>query len=110
MHDQTAAPRAAQTPRAISVLAVAQLASTTTGTGHEDSWLGCLVGVRPLIVEPRSRIGDGESNLIVGRASRSAPRRLADRTTRCLGLIHLPAGHTGEAFAVGAAAVLGELP
>jgi IS30 family transposase len=70
----------------------------------------CLIDVRSLIVETRSRIGDWEGDLIVGRASRSAIGTLMDRTSRCRRLIRLPAGHTAEAFAAAAAAVLGKLP
>jgi transposase, IS30 family len=48
--------------------------------------------------------------LILGRASRSALGTLVDRSSRCLRLIWLPAGHGAEAFAAAAAAVLAELP
>jgi IS30 family transposase len=71
---------------------------------------GCLIDERPLIVEERSRVGDWEGDLILGRASRSALGTLVDRSSRCLRLIRLPAGHGAEAFAAAAAAVLAELP
>jgi IS30 family transposase len=60
---------------------------------------GCLIDERPLIVEERSRVGDWKGDLIVGRASRSALGNLVDRSSRCLRLIRLPAGHGAEAFA-----------
>ena len=71
---------------------------------------GCLIDFRPVVVETRSRIGDWEGDLIVGRGSRSAIGTLVDRTSRCLRLIRLPAGHAAETFAAAAAAVLEQLP
>jgi transposase, IS30 family len=71
---------------------------------------GCLIDDRPLVVETRSRIGDWEGDLIVGRSSRSAIGTLVDRTSRCVRLIRLPGGHAAEMFAAAAAAVLQQLP
>jgi IS30 family transposase len=57
-----------------------------------------LIHSRPLVVETRSRIGDWEGDLIVGRHSRSAIGTLVERASRSVRLIHFPQGHASEAF------------
>jgi hypothetical protein len=69
-----------------------------------------LIHRRPSIVEARTRIGDWEGDLIVGRHSRSAIGTLVDRTSRAVRLFHLPCGHSAEAFTAAFADVLGALP
>ena len=51
-----------------------------------------LIHHRPPIVETRTRIGDWEGDLIVGKHSRSAIGTLVDRTSRSVRLIHLSYG------------------
>ena len=69
-----------------------------------------LIHHRPAIVETRTRIGDGEGDLIVGKHSRSAIGTLVDRTSRSVRLIHLPYGHSAEALVDAAGHVLTKLP
>jgi IS30 family transposase len=69
-----------------------------------------LIHHRPLIVEARTRIGDWEGDLIVGKHSRSAIGTLVDRTSRAVRLIHLPHGHNAEAFVDAFGHVLARLP
>jgi IS30 family transposase len=69
-----------------------------------------LIHHRPPIVEARTRIGDSEGDLIVGKHSRSAIGTLVDRTSRAVRLIHLPHGHNAEAFVDAFGHVLARLP
>jgi IS30 family transposase len=69
-----------------------------------------LIHRRPPIVETRTRIGDWEGDLIVGRHSRSAIGTLVDRTSRSVRLIHLPYGHSADALVDAASRVLAMLP
>jgi transposase, IS30 family len=69
-----------------------------------------LIHCRPPIVETRTRVGDWEGDLIVGKHSRSAIGTLVDRTSRTVRLIHLPHGHNAEAFTDACARVLATLP
>lgn len=69
-----------------------------------------LIDARPAVVELRSRIGDWEGDLIVGRMSKSAIGTLVDRTSRLVRLVHLPAGHAAEAFVDAVVPVLDTLP
>jgi IS30 family transposase len=69
-----------------------------------------LIHRRPEIVETRTRIGDWESDLIVGRSSRSAIGTLVDRTSRAVRLVHLPNGHRADAFIEAVTPVLTKLP
>src|SRR6201997_1313227 len=69
-----------------------------------------LIHRRPPIVETRTRIGDWEGDLIVGKHSRSAIGTLVDRTSRAVRLIHLPWGHGAEAFTDAFGDVLMALP
>jgi IS30 family transposase len=69
-----------------------------------------LIHRRPPVVETRTRIGDWEGDLIVGKHSRSAIGTLVDRTSRAVRLIHLPYGHSAEAFTDSFAHVLTALP
>jgi hypothetical protein len=71
---------------------------------------GRLIDERPVVVERRTRIGDWEGDLIVGRMSRSAIGTLVDRRTGYLRLVHLPDGHTAEQLRVGMLPVLTRLP
>lgn len=58
----------------------------------------------------RERIGDWEGDLITGRMNQSAIGTLADRASRYVRLIHLPACHDAEAVRDGLMAVLASLP
>lgn len=71
---------------------------------------GRLIDQRPAVVEQRTRIGDLEGDLIVGRASRSAIGTLVDRRTGYLRLVHLPDGHSAEQLRVAMLPVLTGLP
>ncbi|WP_456156712.1 IS30 family transposase [Streptomyces mirabilis] len=51
-----------------------------------------LIHSRPAIVNERTRPGDWEGDLIIGRGQRSAIGTLVDRATRFVRLIHLPDG------------------
>ena len=57
---------------------------------------GRLIDKRPAEASDRSRVGDWEGDLIVGRMSRSAIGTLVDRRSRYLRLVHLPDGHQAE--------------
>jgi transposase, IS30 family len=69
-----------------------------------------LIHRRPPIVETRTRIGDWEGDLIVGKHSRSAIGTLVDRTSRAVRLIHLPYGHGSLAFNEAFGEMLAALP
>ena len=69
-----------------------------------------LIHCRPPIVESRTRIGDWEGDLIVGKHSRSAIGTLVDRTSRSVRLIYLPHGHSADAFTEAFSGVLATLP
>ena len=71
---------------------------------------GRLIHSRPAVVEHRTRIGDWEGDLIVGRASRSAIGTLVDRRTGYLRLVHLPDGHSAERLRPAMLPVLTGLP
>ena len=58
-----------------------------------------MIDERPAVVEERSRLGDFEGDLIVGRHGLSAIGTLVDRTTRLVRLVHLPDARHGEATA-----------
>lgn len=53
-----------------------------------------LIDHRPPVVQERSRIGDWEGDLIVGRQSKSAIVTLVERRSRLVKFVHLPGGHT----------------
>ena len=55
-----------------------------------------LIDQRPPIVEDRSRVGDWEGDLIIGRRGGSAIGTLVDRHSRKVMLVHLPHGHDAE--------------
>jgi IS30 family transposase len=69
-----------------------------------------LIHSRPEIVETRTRIGDWEGDLVVGRQSRSAIGTLVDRTSRSVRLVHLPNGHAADAFVEAVTPVLAAIP
>jgi IS30 family transposase len=69
-----------------------------------------LIHHRPAAVETRTRIGDWEGDLIVGRQSRSAVATLVDRTSRYTRLVHLPRNHTAETVRDALREMLGDLP
>jgi IS30 family transposase len=69
-----------------------------------------LIDHRPAVVEERSRLGDWEGDLIVGRHSRSAIGTLVDRKSRVVKLIHLPAGHSAEQLRLQLISAVGDLP
>lgn len=56
---------------------------------------GELITKRRPVIEQRTRIGDVEGDLIIG----SRTGTLVDRTSRLVRLVHVPAGHSGDAFA-----------
>jgi len=69
-----------------------------------------LIDHRPAIVTERSRIGDWEGDLIVGRMNRSAIGTLVERATRYVRLVHLPDGHSADQLVTGMLAALDDLP
>jgi transposase, IS30 family len=69
-----------------------------------------LIHSRPEIVETRSRIGDWEGDLILGRHSRSAIGTLVERASRSVRLVHLPHGHAADVFIGAINPVLAGLP
>ncbi|MFE3781941.1 IS30 family transposase [Amycolatopsis sp. NPDC059090] len=71
---------------------------------------GTPIDRRPAIVAERTRIGDGEGDLILGRGNRSAIATLVCRTSRYLQLVHLPHGHAAGAVSDALAACFGPLP
>lgn len=64
---------------------------------------------RPAVVEARTRVGDWEGDLIVGRQSRSAVATLVDRASRLTKLVHLPRNHTAQTVKDALREVLGGL-
>ncbi|WP_322756594.1 IS30 family transposase [Frankia sp. Cas3] len=64
----------------------------------------------PAVVEARSRIGDWEGDLVIGRGSRSAVGTLVDRRSRYLKLVHLPDGHGADALLAAMIPLLDGLP
>ena len=70
---------------------------------------------RPVVALERSRVGDFEGDLIVGRYGRSVIGTLVDRTSRFVRLVHVPTGQWepgwrgGEAFAAALAAAVADL-
>ena len=71
---------------------------------------GTPIDRRPAIVAARTRIGDWEGDLIIGRGSRSAIATLVCRTSRYLRLVHLPHGHSAAAVTDALAAAFNQLP
>ncbi len=69
-----------------------------------------LIEHRPAIVTERSRVGDWEGDLVVGRMSRSAVATLVERRSRYLRLIHLPNGHTADQLVAALEAAMRVLP
>ena len=69
-----------------------------------------LIDERPAVVEERSRVGDFEGDLIVGRHGLSAIGTLVDRATQFLRLVHLPDARHGEATAAAISAAVADLP
>ncbi len=69
-----------------------------------------LIHKRPAIVEARTRIGDWEGDLIIGRLSRSAIGTLVDRTSRYVKLVHLPDGHSAAQLREGMQIVMATVP
>ena len=58
-----------------------------------------LIDARPAIVDDRDRLGDWEGDMFVGRLNQSAIGTVVDRMSRFVRLVHIPSGHTAEAFA-----------
>ena len=54
------------------------------------------IAARPAVVWDRTRVGDGEGDLVVGQMSRSAVATLTDRRSGFLRLVHLPGGHRAD--------------
>ncbi|WP_455769119.1 IS30 family transposase [Micromonospora chersina] len=71
---------------------------------------GLLIEHRPAAALDRTRVGDWEGDLIVGRQNQSAIATLVDRTSRYLRLVHLPVDRTAEAVRDALLAMLAELP
>jgi len=69
-----------------------------------------LIEHRPPVVCDRTRIGDWEGDLILGRGNRSAIATLVDRTSRYLRLIHLPRNHNADTVRDALIANLSPLP
>jgi IS30 family transposase len=69
-----------------------------------------LIDDRPAIVDDRSRVGDWEGDLIVGRMSRSAIGTLVDRVSLYVRLVHLPHGHSAEHLRTALVPLLDSLP
>lgn len=69
-----------------------------------------MIDERPAVVEERSRVGDFDGHLIVGRHGTSAIGTLVDRTTQFLRLVHLPDVRHGEATAAAISAAVSDLP
>jgi IS30 family transposase len=65
---------------------------------------------RPAVVLDRTRIGDWEGDLILGRSSRSAIATLVCRTSRYLRLVRLPHGHSATAVRDALAAAFTQFP
>lgn len=71
---------------------------------------GRLIDERPEIVNDRTRPGDWEGDLIVGRGNRSAIATLVDRYSRYVHLVALPNGHDAVAVRDALIAAFAELP
>ncbi|WP_410627883.1 IS30 family transposase [Amycolatopsis sp. cmx-8-4] len=69
-----------------------------------------LVDHRPPVVCTRTRIGDWEGDLIVGRGNQSAIATLVDRTSRYLKLVHLPVDRSAGTVRDALIASFGGLP
>jgi IS30 family transposase len=69
-----------------------------------------LIDHRPAAVTDRTRVGDWEGDLIVGRNNGSAIATLVDRTSRYVRLVHLPGNRTAEAVRDALLATFAELP
>ena len=65
---------------------------------------------RPPIVEDRTRIGDWEADLIVGRGNRSAIGTLVDRTSRYVKLVYLPGTRRASDLQAAMAQTMATLP
>jgi IS30 family transposase len=61
-------------------------------------------------VTDRSRIGDFEGDLIVGRGGASAVGTLVDRASGYLRLVHLPVDRTGRQLAAALTAAVSDIP
>ena len=89
-----------------------------TSTAREPRFTVASVSIRdrPPAVLERSRVGDFEGDLIVGRHGRSVIGTLVDRNSRYLRLVHVPTGpreqgwRGGVAFAAALAAAVAGLP
>ncbi|MFF5990675.1 IS30 family transposase [Prauserella flavalba] len=71
---------------------------------------GTPIDRRPAVVADRTRIGDWEGDLIVGRGNRSAIATLVCRTSRYLRLVRLPDRHAAAAVSDALATCFGQLP
>ncbi len=69
-----------------------------------------LIDQRPVVVEDRSRVGDWEGDLIIGRTSRSAIGTLVERRSGLVRLVHLPQGHGPDKLCRAITPVLVALP
>ncbi|PXY16666.1 hypothetical protein BAY59_35285 [Prauserella coralliicola] len=69
-----------------------------------------LIEHRPPVVCTRTRVGDWEGDLIVGRGNQSAIATLVDRNSRYLRLVHLPGNHNADTVRDALIANLGTLP
>nr|WP_216217404.1 IS30 family transposase [Amycolatopsis aidingensis] len=69
-----------------------------------------LIEHRPAAAHERTRVGDWEGDLIVGRGNQSAIATLVDRSSRLLRLVHLPGNRGADTVRDALIAVLGALP
>ncbi|MFJ6167209.1 IS30 family transposase [Micromonospora orduensis] len=70
---------------------------------------GLLIEHRPAAALNRTRVGDWEGDIIVGRQNQSGIATLVDRTSRYLRLVHLPVDRTAESVRDALLAMLVEL-
>lgn len=68
------------------------------------------IDARPPVIELRTRIGDWEGDLIVGRMGHSAIGTLVDRTSRYLRLVHLNGSRSSHDFAQAVTTVFASIP
>jgi len=62
------------------------------------------------VVEQRTRVGDFQGDLIIGRGGASSIGTLVDRASRFIRLVRLPATRSGEDFAAALLAGLAGIP
>jgi IS30 family transposase len=83
---------------------------SATARGPRFTVDSALIDQRPPVVTERSRIGDFEGDLIVGRGGASAVGTLVDRASGYVRLVHLPVDRTGRQFAAALTAAVADIP